>query len=134
MKIFISAILLLISTSSAFAINNWNYMACYGADTRGNPVSLTVYSDSPIVTINGDRLMIVGKTVNGKGLVTENFIAVNGMAVYDSIVPYSATNLNIFQFNAVTQQLLATADLSCRFYGNAKLGMMDQQIFKPLIK
>lgn len=134
MKMLPLAILLLITSTPALALNNWNYMSCNGSDGLGYPVSLTTYSNSSLVTINGDRLQIVGKTVNGQGLVTQNFITVNGTLVYDSIVPYSNTNLNIFQFNAVTQKLLARADLSCRFYGNnvAKLGVMDQQIFKSL--
>ena len=107
MKILPLAILLLITTTPALALNNWTYMACSGADTYGYPVNLTAYSDSLLVTINGDRLRIVGKTINGQGIVTENFVSVSGMVVYDSIVPYSNTNLNIYQFNAVTQNLLA---------------------------
>lgn len=134
MKILQLAFLLLITSTPVSALNNWSYMSCRGADTLGNPVTLTANSDSSYVTINGDSLRIVGKTANGQGVVTENFIAVNGMVIYDSIVPYSNTNLYIYQFNAVTQALLAKADLSCLFYGNStsKQNVMNQPIFKSL--
>lgn len=118
------------------ALNNWSYMSCSGADTTGKPVFLTGYSDSDIVTINGDSLRIVGKTRNGKGVVTETFVAINGMLIYDSIVPTSSVSLDIFQFNAVTNALLAQASLSCGFRGNnsLKFKVIEQNIFNSIKK
>ena len=98
--------------------NSANYMKCNGTDTAGNSVYLISYQNSSTVNINGDILNIVGPTRNGQGVVTQNFLSVYGVLVYDSIVPVNNTNLTIYQFNAVTQALLAQAWLTCNFYGN----------------
>lgn len=128
----ILVILLLLISAPALALNKWNYMVCTGADNAGFPVTLTAYSDSDTVTINGDNLRIVGKTLNGQGVVTENFITTTGVLVYDSLVPFSNTALNAYQFNAVTQNLLAKATLYCKFYGNSesKSKVIAQEIFR----
>lgn len=115
-KILLSALIALASTS-ALAKAQWTYIVCNGYDSAGKPASLTAYSDSNYVTINGDLLKITGKTRDGRGVVTEEFTTTSGKRVYDSIVPYSNTGLNLYQFNAITDALLARADLECKFYG-----------------
>ena len=96
-----------------------SYMRCNGTDTAGNSVYLITYSNSSVVNINGDMLSIVGKSNNGQGVVTQNFLSVFGVLVYDSLVPVNNTTLTIYQFNAVTQALLAQAWLNCNFYGSS---------------
>lgn len=125
--------LFLISTPLV-ALNNWSYMSCDGRDTTGQYIYLFAYSDSATVNINGSILQIVGRTRNGEGVVTETFIATSGVVVYDSIVPTSNNTLNIYQFNAVTEALLARASLYCRFSGNnlSTLSVSKQKIFEKI--
>jgi hypothetical protein len=136
MKRLLLTVFLFMLSASAMALNNWSYMSCNGTDTTGKNIYLTAYSDSSTVNINGNSLKVVGKTRNGQGVVTESFIATNGVVVYDSIVPTSNTNLSLYQFNAVTESLLAQASLSCGFNGNntSKLTVIEQSIFKTLKK
>lgn len=109
-------------------------MKCNGTDTAGNSVYLIGDSNSQAVNINGDILTIVGKTRNNQGVVTQNFITVSGVLVYDSLVPVNNTNLTIYQFNAVTQALLAQVFMSCNFYGNFVVtpSVMDNQMFDSI--
>ena len=134
MSKLVLAVMLLTVSFSAMAFNNWSSMSCRGIDSAGRSVYLSARSDSDFVTINGDNLRIVGKTVNGRGVVTERFVSVVGTFVYDSIVPVTNTSLTIYQFNAVTQALLATASLNCGFSGNEKseFQVSNQKIFSSL--
>lgn len=94
-------------------------LRCTGLDGKGNHVRLVANEDSDYVIINGYSYKLVGYTRDGRGVVTENFINVSGKLVYDSIVPQGYMTLGIYQFNAVTQRLLAKAILSCDAYGVA---------------
>lgn len=134
-RIIYTAILFIISTSS-FALNHWSTLTCNGFDTAGNSVYLVAQSDSPYVNINGDILRIVGKTRNGLGVVTEDFIGVNGVLMYDSIVPTSYRAISIYQFNSITEVLMARADLVCTIYSNSKSNpsVFEQNIFKNITK
>ena len=111
-----------------------SYVKCSGTDTAGNSVYLITYPNSSIVNINGDMLSVVGKTNNGQGVVTQNFLSVYGVLVYDALVPINNNSLTIYQFNAVTQALLAQAWLSCNFYGNSVSApnIMDYQLFNSI--
>jgi hypothetical protein len=129
---FLYVILLSIISLSANALNSWSVMSCSGADTAGKSVYLTASSDSSTVTINGDVLRIMGKTRNNLGVYTESFIATSGIVVYDSLVPITNTSIGIYQFNAVTEALLAKAALNCTFSGNGDLRVADQQVFNAL--
>lgn len=107
--------------SAAIAANKWDHVICKGTDTTGRAVTFAAYYGSTIVNINGDNLRIVGKTRDNSGVVTENFISTSGTLVYDSIVPVTDYSINIYQFNAVTERLLAKAYLTCTFFGSDKL-------------
>lgn len=126
------------TTSSSKSINT--FIRCDGIDNAGNSVYAFIYPDSDIVNINGDRLNIVGQTRNGQGVVTQNFINTYGTLVYDSLVPVTQMSLSIYQFNAVTQTLLAQAFLSCKYVGkqmdsNEKtINLTDHPIFKLISK
>ncbi len=113
MKKLLLTICLLISTSSIMAYT----VKCTGTDSAGYSIYFIGDSNSLTVNINGDILSIVGKTRNNQGVVTQQFINVFGTLVYDSIVPINNNSLTLYQFNAVTQALLAQAWLSCSFYG-----------------
>lgn len=104
-------------------------MKCNGMDNY-----LIADLDSQYININGDILTIVGKTRNNQGVVTQNFLNVYGVLVYDSIVPVNNTSLMIYQFNAVTQVLLAQAFLSCNYYGvNASTpNVIDHPMFHSI--
>jgi len=117
---------------SSYAMATGSYMKCTGVDSAGNSVYLTADSNSSIVNINGDALQIVGKTRNGQGVVTQKFISVYGTLVYDSLVPVTNTNLNIYQFNAVTEALLAQAWLTCQFGDTASSKLIDLPIFSSI--
>lgn len=121
---------------SSSALNTWSNMSCTGYDTTGGYVYLTASSSSSYVNINGDNFLIVGKTKNGQGVVTEKFINARGFLVYDSIVPTSNTSLNLYQFNAVTQALLAQASLSCLISANSPsmFKVVEQSVFKAIEK
>jgi hypothetical protein len=119
MKNLILSTLFLITSTTTMAASNASYMKCTGTDTAGQSVYLITYPNSSTVNINGDMLNIVGKTRNGQGVVTQNFLSVYGVLVYDSLVPVNNNSLTIYQFNAVTETLLAQAWLTCNFYGNA---------------
>lgn len=118
MKNLLITALLFIASASAMAVNSASYMRCSGTDTAGHSVYLITYPNSPIININGDMLKIVGPTRNGQGVVTQDFISVYGMLVYDAIIPVTNNSLTIYQFNAVTQVLLAQAWLTCNFFDN----------------
>ena len=137
MKNIVLTILLLIGASSAIAAKSASsatYLKCNGIDGAGNSVYLITYPNSSVVNINGDLLNIVGKTRNGQGVVTQHFLSVYGVLVYDSLVPVNDNILGIYQFNAVTEKLLAQAFLSCTFYGNAALTtkLIDQKMFSSI--
>ena len=140
MKNLLLTAMLFIMCNSAMA---WSSMRCTGTDTTGQSMYLLASASSSTVNINGDSLAIIGTTNNGQGLVTKNFISVYGVLVYDSIVPVSSNVLTIYQFNAVTQALLAQAWLTCQFYGitaatsvpgatASEPSVMDHQIFKSI--
>jgi len=134
MKKFKLAFVLLMISSPVMALNTTSAVECNGADTTGQHIYFAASSGSSIVNINGSFLRVVGKTRDGKGVVTENFITVNGTLVYDSIVPISSNSLNIYQNNAVTERLLAQANLICRFIGNnsSKPQLTEQSIFSQI--
>lgn len=137
MKNIVLTILLLITCSSAIATqaeSTASYMKCNGVDGAGNSVYLISYPNSSIVNINGDMLNIVGKTRNGLGVYTQNFVNILGVLVYDSLVPVNNNILGIYQFNAITENLLAQAFLSCTFYGNAAATtkLVDQNMFSSI--
>ena len=114
---------------------NATYVKCSGSDTTGKSVYLITYPNSSTVNINGDMLNIVGTTRNGQGVVTQNFLSVYGILVYDSIVPVNSNSLTIYQFNAVTQALLAQAWLTCTFYNYNNVStpnVIDHQIFNSI--
>lgn len=129
-NLILSAILFLVGVSTT--VNAASYMYCNGTDTAGQNVYLIAYSNSSVVNINGDILSIVGLTRNGQGVVTENFISVSGVLVYDSIVPINDDSLTIYQFNAVTNKLLAQAWLVCSFY--EYYGVKESVFEHPLLK
>jgi hypothetical protein len=114
-------------------LSSAGYMRCQGIDSAGNNVYLIANLDSSVVNINGDILRVIGKTRNGQGVVTEKFLNVFGVFVYDSIVPVSSNGLTIYQFNAVTEALLAQAMLSCSFSNtatsNGQNKLIEHQIF-----
>ncbi len=144
MKGLLLSIVLLLTGGSAIAANTASYMRCNGTDTTGQSMYLIVYPNSTDVNINGDVLSIAGPTRNGAGVVTQNFISVYGVLVYDSIIPVNYNTLTIYQFNAVTQAILAQAWLTCNVYGGAMSApgsstsstaapnLMDQQIFNSI--
>lgn len=118
---------------SSHAFNDWNSMFCTGVDSVGRSIDLSATSDSPNVTINGNSLRIVGKTRNDLGFVTEDF-ALDGILVYDSLAPISKTTLDIYQFNARTEEFLAYARLNCSFKSNNPFSpeVKQQRIFNGL--
>lgn len=134
-NLILSVLLLIVGTSALAANTSAVYMKCNGVDTAGKRVYLISYPYSSTVNINGDILNIVGTTRNGKGVVTEDFVNVFGVLVYDSLVPINDYLLNIYQFNAVTNALLAQARLTCNFYGyaaNTKKSIFDHPALKDI--
>jgi len=131
MKHFLLTCLLLITASSAMASGT---VRCTGADRTGKSVTLTMYENVPTVNINGDMLNVVGPTRDGQGVVTQNFVTTTGAVVYDSIWPTSNTSVLLTQFNAVSQLLLAQANLSCVYSGfsGASPNLIDHPIFKSI--
>lgn len=125
---------LLFTSISTMAANTASYMKCNGTDTAGQSVYLITYPNSSIVNINGDMLNIVGKTRNGQGVVTQNFLSVYGVLVYDSLVPVNNNSLTLYQFNVVTEALLAQAWLTCDFYGSTapKASVFDYSMLNAI--
>lgn len=134
MQKILVTILLSIVSATAIAANNWSSMTCTGVDGAGKTITLTAQSDSPSITLNGLSLRILGKTKNGLGLFTENYVTVLGTIVYISLMPTSNTTLDIYQFNAVTEALLARVSLACTFSGNVNPTVATQPMFKLLQK
>lgn len=129
-KIFLIMLLLIIGGSAIAG----GHIKCNGSDTAGNSIYLIAYENATTVNINGDILNIIGKTNNGQGVVTQNFLSVAGILVYNSIVPINNSSLTIYQFNAVNQRLLAQAWLSCSFYGYTSSApkLIDHQAFSSI--
>ena len=120
--------------SAIFSCHSYAQTAyCNGYDATGYAIYFIGSSDSNTVNINGDILRVVGKTRDGTGVVTETFIATNGVLVYDSLVPVTSNTLSIYQFNAITNKLLAFASLNCKFSGISKTAsLFDHKSFSAL--
>lgn len=125
MKKIITSMLLLTCFSS-FAATYYN---CNGGgmnlsgDINGN------------VWIDGQHHVVSGKTVDGKGVVTENYVNVSGVLVYASLYPVSTNSLKLSLFNAVTQYLINSTYMTCTFSLNAngkQEGLFDQKHFSSL--
>jgi len=112
------------SSTSALASS----ASCSGSDGYGNAVFVYLDFQSPVVTINGLTLRLVGPTRSGQGVVTENFINRYGILSYDSLNALGPNALGVYQFNAVTNALLASAVLNCNLY--AVHNIKEMKIFK----
>jgi hypothetical protein len=103
-------------------------MQCNGFDNLGYRINLTADIKADIINVNGKILRVVGKTWDGQGVFTENYINSMGVFVYLSLIPKGQTSLLINQFNATTQVLLANGLLSCNFSSIKKVS--DHPLFK----
>lgn len=125
MKKIIMCILFL-AFSDVFAATQYN---CNGGgmnvsgDANGN------------IWINGQYHMVSGKTVDGQGVVTENYLNTSGILVYASLYPISTNTLKISLFNAVTNNLITSTYTTCTFSlkSNGKQeGLFDQKHFTSI--
>jgi len=108
MKNLLLGICLLMVSVPAMA----NSVNCVGMDNAGQKVTISANSDSADIKINGFKHTIVGKTKSQQGFVTETYLNGDGVLIYDSLLPLDTTMM-IFQFDAVSQELMATANLNC---------------------
>jgi len=111
-----------------------NYAICTGVDGGGRYHSVTIYNHDQFIDRDGQRYQISGPTRNGQGVVTQTFVATNGILMYDSYVPAGTNKLSFYQFNAVTEQLLGYSLLSCNFYGikSANTSIFTSEVFSIL--
>jgi hypothetical protein len=85
----------------------------------GKTMNLISDLDTGTVNLNGDIFKVVGTAINGKGIVTENYVNADGTVVYLSLQPLKHNDrrtLNLYLFNGVTNQLLSNIKLSCGSY------------------
>lgn len=129
-KIIFSLVLLLGIESYAIGAS---YMNCNGMDNTGHRVTLFGDIAHDIININGSSLKIVGLTKNGQGVVTEKYISNYGIWAYVSLIPVGNNAIMLYQFNAVTEALLATAYLSCSFTSGSG-NVLDYPVFKLIKK
>ncbi|HHF7341020.1 TPA: hypothetical protein ACPSKZ_000713 [Legionella anisa] len=118
--------LLLWTASNSFAATYYN---CSGS-------GMNVSGDaSGNIWINGQHHVVSGKTMDGQGVVTENYINNTGTLVYASLYPVSANSLKLSLYNAVTQYLITSTYLSCTFSlkANGKQeNLFDQKHFSAI--
>lgn len=121
-KIWLALIGLFLIQYKSYAFTN--YLECTGFDGLGQKVNANIYCSQGCkkVTayINGDKFTAVGETKDSQGFVTKKFVTTQGVYVYDSVVfSKKKLSLNIYQFNAATNALVAKAPLSCHIVNDS---------------
>lgn len=118
--------MLLVAFSNVYAATYYN---CNGG---GMSVSGDVNGN---IWINGQHHIASGKTVDGRGIVTENYVNTSGVLVYASLYPISNNSLKISLFNAVTNYLITSAYTTCTFSlktNGKQEGLFDQKHFSSI--
>ena len=119
---------------------------CTGQDNHGNIIHIS-HDESHgslknTVTIDGQIIKIIGKTKNGLGIVTENFINAYGDTVYDALVPLDYNQLNVYQIYTIegTEGLGDHLNYQALLYGSIEDGhgykgsYVYSEIFAPISK
>lgn len=97
---------ILITMSSSIAAQDSHYtLNCVGFDNNSNRIDISHDEDSlkNTVNINGKIIKIIGKTKNGLGIVTENFINSYGDTVYVALVPFDHERINMYQIYTTSE-------------------------------
>jgi hypothetical protein len=88
-------------------------LQCIGMTPSGLTINVLLDFDTRTLNVNNNVLKIIGETNGKNGLSTESFITGAGNTAYYSITINESSNVAIYEFNSVTQELLNQADVAC---------------------
>jgi hypothetical protein len=135
---------ILITMSSSIAAQDLHYtLNCVGFDNNSNRIDISHDEDSlkNTVNIDGKLIKIIGKTKNGLGIVTENFINAYGDTVYVALVPFDYERINMYQIYTTSGDIGGQSDrlnYQVLLFGSLEDGhgyrgsYITSRIFEPL--
>lgn len=88
-------------------------LQCVGIDDDGNTINAVLDPATETLNINGQIHNINGVTAGHNGVTTENYITVEGAVTYVSVAKSAPRTIEMFQFNAATDDLITEIPLAC---------------------
>tara|TARA_R110000868_G_scaffold357226_3_gene618680 strand:+ start:997 stop:1338 length:342 start_codon:yes stop_codon:yes gene_type:complete len=103
----------LLTLITCFNLTLAGSVKCLGANDIGQTLKVWIDWDANFIEINDEVHRIVGGTVDGNGLGTEDFRSDDGQLVYNNIIAHGR-EITLNQYDAKTDNYMMTASLACK--------------------